>query len=210
LAQAVHIAFLSRIQEGESPLELDELEASTLERLLEVFRMGPNAWHCLKQARLDQATLTKLLIEIPMAEMAKIAKDHHIRLVYVFVPNTHPNRAERRVHLALQEFLRQIEVEYVDLFEDMAEEKGERRDRQKSQKPSGVMALYAELGLRAKLADLSLGWLDPVPAIGHLKRFNEFRNRHTRSKYIDDIGHPSELGNEIIARRLFDFLEPSR
>ena len=60
--------------------------------------------------------------------------------------------------------------------------------------------------MQKRLADLSLGALDPFPDLERLTRLNAFERRHAESYYIDDIGHPSNKGNQLIADRIMEFL----
>ncbi|MFT5287321.1 MAG: hypothetical protein ACI8TQ_003506 [Planctomycetota bacterium] len=207
-SRELYVNYLTRLSEGQSSTLLNEAEQSTLKELVDIFKTSPKVWETAQSSELDPKTMMKLLIEIPMTEMASIAKANGIRLIYVFIPVTTPTSGQRSVERKLQAYLKRLEVETIDLYEAMLADPDTRGSSvPKGSKAQGILTWHKRSGIKQKLDDWSLSALDPFPALAQLGKFNAFRERHTETNYIDTIGHPSERGNRIIAEKIFEYLQ---
>jgi len=202
-ARRIHLELLERLENGDAPIALDERQRAALVELRGILGRAPHVWDAVRESTVDRDVLRSLLLEIPIREMAAIARAHEIRLVYVFIPDTRPTAGQRRVQLRLQELLREIDVEYVDVAGDLVTGPTTPAERESSGRR---FVRRASSVLDRALDRPVLRRLNPIPPLRRIQSYRAFRRRHAEALFIDDLGHPTERGHRIIAMRLFEAL----
>jgi hypothetical protein len=194
----IYAGYLRLMGTPESP------PVAALESVLE----SPHAWGALSRAIRDprtQRSMRELLIDRPIIEMAGIARERGIRLVYLLIPLTFEKPRDRALRLQLSGILAENRIEYIDFSDALREDKeGYRRGR--AFEESLAYRILEGSGLGGLLDALSLGALDPIPSLRNISRLRGVRDAHARRNYIDGIGHPSRRGSRIIAEEIHRYL----
>lgn len=151
--------------------------------------------------------LRRILLELPMLDMARFARAHRMRLVYLFIPCRFWPPADAETRAALHALLRDAGVEVVDLAPDLGEVPPKQRRRGET---AGLAErMLAASGIAPVFAAIGLGALDPVRALDRFARLRTLERVHEEETFVDDKGHPSRRGHRIIADRVADVLFPT-
>jgi hypothetical protein len=186
---------------------LDAPEAPVVEALSSVLR-SPNSWAALKRVTRDprmQGSLRELLIDRPIIEMAHLARERKIRLVYLLIPLTFESAQDRALRLQLGRMLSENGIEYID-FSDALREERELHQRERRFEEGLAHRILRGSGLSGLLRTVSLDALDPIPPLRNISRLRGAEEAHQRRNYIDRIGHPSRRGSRIIAEEIHRYL----
>lgn len=170
---------------------------------------SPHAWSALDRASRNpgtQRSMREVLIDRPIVEMARIASERGIRIVYLLIPPTIEKRRERILRLQVRKTLAEYGIEYID-FSDMLIEDKEIYGRVRSFEEGRVYRAFERSGFRDLLDALSLGALDPIPSLRNISRLRGMERAHESRNYIDHIGHPSRSGSRIIAEAIHHYLQ---
>jgi lysophospholipase L1-like esterase len=148
--------------------------------------------------------LMRLFLEIPMARMARLAREHDVRLIYLLIPNANAKQytpLERQI----QRHLEGLGVEVLGFIDALKEEEiGE--STPPDFEDTVIFRLLKASRVSEVLGLVSLEVLDPIPVFRRISRLKSFRAAQTGRNYIDG-GHPSPKGNMIIAREIRDYLD---
>ncbi|MBF0105405.1 MAG: SGNH/GDSL hydrolase family protein [Deltaproteobacteria bacterium] len=187
---------------------LSNEEIATVIKLAEIIRAHPGqVWPETSRQNLDRKILNKVMIEAPMKEMALIARQHGVKLVYVFIPTEYPTSNQRETQLHLQKVLSSLGVDFIDLFANLHPDGLLDKTRALDTSMMDKLNLwYEKSGYKKFIKSRSLGWLDPIPSVIHISMYNTLERLHKKTNYVDNE-HPSRRGNEIIAERLFEYLQ---
>jgi len=168
----------------------------------------PNVWAALNRATRDprmQRSIREVLIDRPIIEMARLARERDIRLVYLLIPLTLEGRRDRELRLQVRRTLSENGIDYIDFSEALSEDKEIYR-RERRFEEGLVHRILERSGLRGLLNALSLDALDPIPSLRNISRLRGMREAQAGRNYIDRIGHPSPSGNRIIAEEIHRYL----
>lgn len=186
---------------------LDGSDAPVIGELSSVLE-SPHAWGALKRATRDprmQKPVREVLIDRPIIEMARIARERDIRLVYLLIPLTFEGPRDRALRLQVRRTLSENGIEYIDFSDALSEDKEIYR-REPRFEESLVHRLVERSGIRALLEAFSLGSLDPIASLRNISRLRGSREAQAGRNYIDRIGHPGRRGNRIIAEGIHRYL----
>lgn len=197
-ARALYLDLLDRLRRGQGPRALTPRETEVADRLERILREAEQVWHSVKRSGLDPRSLDTLLIELPILEMAALAQEHGVRLVYALIPTTHPTAEQRLRQAAMGAFLRRAGVEVVDLTGALDGGARPSRSRRRPPPPNRWVSWASRQGTHGPL-----GWLNPLPSLWQIRSWRAERHRHRESDYADDIGHLSERGHAVVAEHLF-------
>lgn len=210
LTQEIYKRYISALLEN-SEYSFEPFEREILER----FSKSGIKWndvHNNKQNPQARNTLFRVLLEIPILKMADLAKEHSFDLIYLFIPDTIPNKEQIVIKTNLQKVLKKKEIVYLDLYEALRENKNLYQKRVSSYRDIIIKTLR-----KSKIPQLlhyvCLGKIDPVRSIEHIsgekglsileKNLTAY---HSERNFIDEIGHPSKKGNRIIANEIYKLL----
>jgi len=183
---------------------LEPAAAGALESVL----ASPHAWGSLNRVLRDsrmQRSIREVLIDRPIVEMADVARERGIRLVYLLIPLTFEKPRDRALRLQIRRMLAENGIEYIDFSDALSEDK-EPYGRRRSFEESLAHRILDGSGVRALLKALSLDGLDPLPSLRNISRLRGVREAQERRNYIDGIGHPSRSGSRIIAEEIRRYL----
>jgi len=169
---------------------------------------SPHSWGALNRVRRDpgmQGSLRELLIDRPIIEMAHLARERKIRLVYLLIPLTFESTQDRALRLQVGRTLSETGIEYIDLSNALREEK-ELYERERSFEEGLAQRILRGSGLPGLLGAVSLDALDPTRPLRNISRLRGVQEAHQRRNYIDRIGHPSRRGSRIIAEEIQRYL----
>ncbi len=194
----VYARYLRSLETPDSP------GVAAMESILE----SPHVWGALDRELRNprtQQSLRKLLIDRPIGEMARIARERDIRLVYLLIPLTSEKPRDRVLRLQLRRTLSESGIEYIDFSEELIEDK-EIYGRERAFEEGFAYRLVERSGFHTLVGAVSLGALDPIRSLRNISRLRGIEAAQERRNYIDHIGHPSRRGNRIIAEGILRYL----
>jgi len=150
--------------------------------------------------------LKKILLEIPIQEMADLAERNDIRFIYLFIPSdSQPLKSieNRQTVLQLQSFMKMHHIEYIDFVMDLTEgEDASESKRFKQWKKEKVEELIQKGGTSQRNF-----WqqISPATTLRHIGQWKVLQKRHT-SQHFMDITHLSRKGHQQVAKRIIAYL----
>jgi len=172
---------------------------------------SPHAWGALNRAIRDprmQRSIREVLIDRPIIEMARIARERDIRLVYLLIPLTFEKPRDRVLRLQVRRTLSDNGIEYIDFSDALSEDKEIYR-RERAFEESFVHRMVERSRFHILVNAVSLGALDPLRSLRNISRLRGIEAAQESRNYIDHIGHPNQRGNRIIAEGILSYLSSS-
>jgi lysophospholipase L1-like esterase len=188
-------------------------EQKTLRSIIQNFRnTGIMAWSELMTMREDQdveAVLRKVLLERPIEQMSEIMRENKTTLIYLFIPDTYPDKKSRQTVSALHSFMQRKSIKYIDLSDQLIDAEN-LKDRYEIKRNIRFEPVMEYLSANEVFGIFKPRYLRPYNPIENIRRISLFAHffylNHFRN-YIDTIGHLSVKGHKVVARRIASYLE---
>ena len=185
----------------------DSSAVAALESVLESSHVWGALNRVIRNPRM-QRSLRELLIDRPIIEMARIARERDIRLVYLLIPLTFEKPRDRALRLQVRRTLSDNGIEYIDFSDALREDKEIYRG-ERAFEEGFVHRMVERSRFHILLNAVSLGALDPLRSLRNISRLRGIEAAQESRNYIDHIGHPSRRGNRIIAEGILSYLSSS-
>ncbi len=186
----VYSKYLLEVVEG-SDIDLTAREQELAYEFIQTFKptgRPPGATAATLDERLR--IVTKLCLEAPVRQIIRLANEHQIRLIFLFIPPRDPSDQYAVLSQQLKSLLDPQQVEYLDMQPQLLER-------------AAGNATAVEESLPGFWDHLQESF---VPDLHDIRVVHRFEEMHQNQIYIDFV-HPSKKGNEIIAERIFQHLQ---
>ena len=151
-----------------------------------------------------EPVLRKVLLERPIQQLSSIMSANKTTLIYLFIPDTFPNKKNNQTVAELQKFMKRKNIKYIDFSYQLIDtnngmlipniNEGVILDLSESK----MFGIFQYKGLRS---------YNPVENIRRISLFVRFKYLHLYKNYLDPIGHLSNKGHSVVANRIAAFLE---
>lgn len=173
-ARRIYVAYLRGLQEQARADVADDIG-----RLIRILRKAPVVWKRLETAPGPLRDLAReLLIERPLLELSRQARENGVRLIVVFIPSRRPDALELRLAGRVRTLLEEAGVETLDLYGALSAV-GQGTPPRRTALPSW----------------LRIPVLERIATLRRLERIQQTR------VFIDTV-HPTRRGNALIADAL--------
>jgi hypothetical protein len=206
----ISLNYLKEELERDSPY-YTAAEQSLLKLIIQKFSGKEKVWSTFRKLREDKViapVLRKVLLERPIQQMANVMRKNKTSLIYLFIPDTFPNKENRQTVSALQSFMKREHIRYIDLSDQLIEIDKIRGEY--SEKSNGKIEKIIEfLSKNGMFSVFKFEYLEAYSPIENMRRifqYRLFRHRQHHVNYIDTISHLSIKGHEIVANRITAYL----
>lgn len=181
---------------------LDDPEAGLTRadrELLQGLAVAP--WNALRHHLPDprgREIARRVLIDRPALHMARLARRHGARLVYLLIPDPFPTAPQRATFAGFRAMLARHGIESIDFSASLVEDEAAWR-RDVGFEETRLHAWLEWSRLPGLLAFLGLDALDPRTSLARIGRVKDLRRLQEARLYIDRVGHPTARGHRIIA-----------
>jgi lysophospholipase L1-like esterase len=182
--RSIYVRYLKTLRETASA-SFSEVEMQSIEALIDLFGAA-TVWKNYRDLTPRiQDHAVKFLVELPYRKLIETAAHRKIRLIVLLIPAAvkHPDFENYRDRLI--PLFQQTGTEYIDFTESLTTD-GQPQFSRRFDRPA---------------FKLPVDW----PDLRTIQLFRQYEWKHENQLFVDE-SHPTRLGNQIIARRIHEYL----
>ncbi len=188
----IYIGYLNGLLSGKEHA-LSAEEARSARQLISILRSACRVWE-IYEALEGREKFRRVLLEIPILEMNKLARERRIRLVFMLFDED-PR---------LEEFLKEQGIDYLAFHEELYAQKYE-NIYNKAIKSRFWLKSRPFLGRGWFKAIFCFNLFDPVETLSNIAQYVVLEIRNLNDYSLDGL-HPSRKASRMIAARMYKYL----